>query len=208
MLRSFVEWITSSESRPFIKLQYKDLEALTERLIGEGDKKNLAEIRKELVFRKFTKVSHLIEKIDKYLAVCQESEDHSRPPTKTSTNKETKRKAKEEKPSEAEDAGRSRSLGVHIKRVVSYKLIEEDSEALFIPVRDESGIIIRINKGNPIGLMVYKEITSKKDKEPCLLGLLIEALVEYEIEEVGRARIDVARLRRAIGKKLIMRTEY
>jgi len=207
MLRSFVKWITSSESRPFIKLQYKDLEALTERLIGEGDKKNVAEIRKELGFRKFTKVTHLIGKIEKYLAVCQESENHSKTVANTITNKVTMHEVRQRRPSEADDASKSWTTGLHIKRVISYKLIEEDSDALFMPVRDESGILIRINKGNPLGLIAYKELTSKKDEGPCLLRLLIEALAEYEVEEVGKARIDVALMRRAIGKKIIMRTE-
>ena len=34
MLNTFVKWITSSETRPYINLKYKDLEALTEELIG------------------------------------------------------------------------------------------------------------------------------------------------------------------------------
>lgn len=208
MLNTFVKWITSSESRPYINLKYKDLEALTEELISKGDTKSIEEIRKELGFRKFTKVSLLIEKVETYIVAAQRPQNTDKPTTQEKKNKATDLATHQEYFSKADEPDKTASFGLHIKRVVSYKLMEGDSDALFTPVRDDSGITIRINKSNPLGSMIYEELTRNEENGPRLLGLLIEALAEYEIEEVGRTKRDMALLRRAIGKKFIMKAEH
>jgi hypothetical protein len=205
VFNAFLKWVTSSEVRPHIALKATELDALTQVYIEQQNTKGLLEILKELDYRKFAKIAVIKSRIEDHLNAPDLTID---PRPSIPSEEELNNAAQQESGGGKEESTHGREISfleLQIDRKFTYILICEDSDALYMPVRDQSGICIRINQNNVLGRPVYNLLKSKESRESRLLASLLEALAECEIEEVGMKRAELAALRRTIGKKIMLK---
>ncbi len=200
VLSNLLKWVTSSETRPHITLKSAELDTLTDEYIKQRNYEGLAAILKELEYRKFTKVAGIKQKIESCLLDL---------PNKTASTDNSKESRAEqnkaqgvEKGSTTEEDNKPAKITPRLQanRKVRYVLIEEDSETLYTPIRDHTGITIRLNKNNSLGQKIYNQLTLEQGCESRYLAFVLEALAEIEIGEVGTKKNDMAMLRRKLGK--------